>query len=210
MKTNQMMEVCFPAGTLHIGHKTKMGSMTDLFSIGNKMRTLEGKTPANLTHFINSKTTQEFIAICMEMQDIAYEEVICTAGRGKSARTEANLHFLIYAAQYLSTKFHYQVIDTFINGKLLEWRDDSGDQFNALNLAIDAYLPDREGKDNKGIYIQVAKRLKEKLQPEDGNWNAATPMQLKDRAKIEASLVQFLKMGVVRDWNHLKELIEKV
>ena len=210
MKTNQMMTICFPEGTLGIGHKTKMGSLTDLFSIGNKMRVAEGKTPANMTHFIQSKATQEFIAECMTAQNISYNDIVRTEGRGKSARTEACLHFMIYAAQYLSVKFHYQVIDTFINNKILQWRDDSGDQFAALNVAIDAYLPDREGKNNKGIFIQVAMRLKAKLKPEGDNWNTASALQLEERAKIEKSLVQLLQLGVVRDYEHLKELIDKI
>ena len=210
MKTNQIMSVCFQEGVLHIGHKTKMGSLTDLFSIGNKMRIVEGKTPANITHFVQSKATQDFIAECMSAQNIQYEDVVRTAGRGKSARTEANLHFMIYAAQYLSVKFHYQVIDTFINNKILQWRDDSGDQFIALNVAIDAYLPDRQGKDNKGVFIQVAMRLKAKLLTDGVEWNNASHQQLEERAKLEKSLVQFLQLGMVRDYEHLKELIDKV
>ena len=210
MKTNQLMTVCFPEGTLRIGHLTKMGSLTDLFNIGNKMRVLEGKSPANITHFVNSKDTQDFITEIVSAQGIQRETVVRTTGRGKSSRTEANLHLLIYAAQYLSTKFHYQVIDTFINNKILQWRDDSGDQFIALNIAIDAYLPDRQGKDNKGVFIQVAKRLKTKLLSEDGNWNDATFEQLEARAKMEKSLVQFLQLGMVRDYEHLKEVIAKL
>ena len=135
MKTNQLMAVCFPEGTLHIGHLTKMGSLTDLFNVGNKMRILEGESAANLTLFVQSKATQEFIAECMAAQNVPYSDIIRITGRGKSSRTEANLHLLIYAARYLSVKFHYQVIDTFINNKILQGRDDSGDQFNALNIA---------------------------------------------------------------------------
>ena len=210
MKTDQIMTVCFPEGALHIGHKTKMGSLTDLFNIGNKMRALEGKSPANMTLFVQSKATQDFIAECMEAQNLPYDAVICKAGRGKASRTEASLHLMIYAAQYLSVKFHYQVIDTFIKGKLLDWRDDSGDQFIALNAAIDAYLPGRHGKDNKGVFIQTAVLLKAKLKPDGGSWNTASHQQLEARAKTERSLVQLLQLGVVRDWEHLKELIDKI
>ena len=210
MKTNQLMAICFPEGTLHIGHLTKMGSLTDMFNIGNKMRVLEGKSPANITHFVNSKDTKDFISECAAAQGIPRETVVRTVGRGKASRTEANLHLLVYAAQYLSTKFHYQVIDTFINNKILQWRDDSGDQFVALNIAIDAYLPDRQGKDNKVVFIQVAKRLKAKLLSEDECWNNATFDQLEARAKMEKSLVQFLQLGMVRDYEHLKEVIDRL
>ena len=210
MKTDQLMAVCFPAGTLHIGHLTKTGSLTDMFNIGNKMRAAEGKSPANITNFVNSKATQDFITECAEAQGIPREAVVRTVGRGKASRTEANLHLLVYAAQYLSTKFHYQVIDTFINHKILKWRDESGDQFIALNLAIDAHLPGREGKDNKGLFITLAKLLKAKLSPDGDSWNTATCQQLEARAKAERTLVQLLQLGVVRDWEHLKSLIDKI
>ena len=52
---------------------------------------------------------------------------------------------------------------TFVEGKILQWREDGGDEFINLNIAIDAYLPEREGKDNTGIFIQVAKQLKAKI-----------------------------------------------
>lgn len=126
MKTDQLMTVCFPQGDLHISHKSMMGSLTDLFNIGNKIRVMEGKGIANMTLFVNSASTQEFIRIICEEQACHPDSVITKTGRGKSSRTEANLHLLIYAAEYLSTRFHYQVIDTFITGKLLQLRDDGG------------------------------------------------------------------------------------
>lgn len=216
MKTNQLMTVCFPSGELRVWHKTGMGSLTDLFNIGNKMRAMEGKSAANITLFQQSNATQEFIKVIMEEQGIQYDQVINVTGRGKSSRTEANLHLLVYAAQYLSTRFHYQVIDTFIKGKLLEWRDTSGDQFKLLNAAIDNHLPGRTNQDgdtksNTGIYIQVAIRLKGKLlSPECAGWNAASAEELRERARIEEKLVGLLELGLVRDYDHLKEIIDKV
>ena len=45
MKTNQLMNVAFPQGTLEIFHKTAMGNLTDLFSLGNKQRGKDDKAP---------------------------------------------------------------------------------------------------------------------------------------------------------------------
>ena len=66
------------------------------------------------------------------------------------------------------------------------------------------------GKDNKGVFIQVAKHLKAKLKPESDDWNMATHAQLEALAKIEKSLVQMLELGVVRDYAHLKALIDEI
>ena len=117
---------------------------------------------------------------------------------------------MVKAAATLDKRFEIEMYNTFINNKILQWRDDSGDQFIALNAAIDAYLPGREGKDNKGIFIQCATRLKAKIAPENGDWNTASFAKLELRAKIERDLVKLLSLGVVRDYEHLKELIEKL
>ena len=61
-----------------------------------------------------------------------------------------------------------------------------------------------------GIYINTAKLLKAKILGDDGKWNSATPIQLTKRAKFEEKLITLLEMDVVRDWNHLKELIHKL
>ena len=215
MKTDQLMTVCFQHGDLHINHKSMMGSLTDLFNIGNKMRVLEGKSVANMSLFVNSVATQEFIRVICEEQGCQPDEVIKRAGRGKSSRTEANLHLLIYAAEYLSMRFHYQVIDTFITGKLLQLRDDGGNEFKMLNLAIDRYLPGREGKDNKGCYINIAKIIRNRcdlVKPEnDPTWNqsAADKHAQAKRYELQHKLVSLLELGVVRDWEHLKDLANR-
>lgn len=217
MKTDQLMAVCFPQGDLHISHKSMMGSLTDLFNIGNKMRVMEGKGIANMTLFVNSASTQEFIRIICEEQACHPDSVITKTGRGKSSRTEVNLHLLIYAAEYLSTRFHYQVIDTLITGKLLQLRDDGGDEFGVLNRAIDRYLPGREGKaSNQGCYINIAKIIRRRcnlVKPEnDETWNQslADKHAQSMRYEMQHKLVNLLELGLVRDWEHLKELVERV
>ena len=207
MKTDQRMSVALCNDVIRVWHKSQMGSLTDLFRVGNAVRMAEGKTAANITHFVRSERTQEFLSVMSKELAIPVDEIIKTVGRGKAARTEAGLHFLIYAAEYLSPTFHFYVIDTFINSKILAYRDDSGDQFKALNISIDNHLPDREGKDNKGVYIQVAKLIKNKIEPEDDNWNSATAEQLRERTRIEQKLVDYLEMGFIKDWEHLKQVI---
>ena len=217
MKTDQLMTVCFPQGDLHISHKSMMGSLTDLFNIGNKMRVMEDKGVANMTLFINSASTQAFISIICEEQACHPDSVITKTGRGKSSRTEANLHLLIYAAEYLSTRFHYQVIDTFITGRLLQLRNDGGDEFGMLNRAIDRYLPGREGKaSNHGCYINIAKVIRRRcnlVKPEnDETWNQSIANKDAQLARYEMQhkLVNLLELGLVRDWEHLKDLVERV
>ena len=230
MKTNQLMHVTIGNYTQPIEHLTMMGSLNHLWEYGNSLRAAKGLNGKDLQEFMRSSDTVEFIEALERkygqklktgiLPDLKIDQKGRTIGtiqsefvktkRGKGGGTWAHLMILLRAAAYLDKDFEVEVYDTFINNKILQWRDDSGDQFIALNVAIDAYLPDRQGKDNKGVFVQVAKRLKAKILQDGVEWNNASFQQLEDRAKIEKSLVQFLQLGMVRDYEHLKELIDRV
>ncbi len=171
------------------------------------MRVNNGMAVPQLNNFLQSQSTKDFIEVCERKTGKPCIEV---TGRGKNGRTWASIHMMIYAAEYLSTEFHFEVIDAFINNKILEWRDVSGDEFKALNIAIDNYLPNREEKSNKGIYINVARMLLKKVNPALSSWNDATADELRERAVIENKLVTTLHLGLIRDWEHMKEIIEKI
>lgn len=214
MKTNQLMTVALSKGAIAGFHKTDMVSLTDVFRVGNAHRACEGKTAANMTKFLQSSATSEFIGVICNNQNITIDEVIVKKGKGKNASTFCSIHFAIYAAEYLSCQFHYEVIDMFIKGDIFKLRDKGGDEFKMLNFAIDQYLPGREGKDsNKGIYINLAKKIRERILGKGSkaeDWNKATPEHLQERYDYESSLSQLLRLGVVRDYEHLKELIDKL
>jgi hypothetical protein len=117
---------------------------------------------------------------------------------------------MVYAAEYLSVAFHVEVIQEFVKGKICEFRDESGDLFKSMNVAIDKHLPDREGMNNKGVYIQVAKLIKEKVNPNLVSWNFASADELRARIQIEEKIQAFLSVGLINDYQHLKEVIKKL
>ena len=207
MKTNQLMSVAFSEGVVNVFHNTAMGDLTQLWKVGTIMRVNNGMAVPQLNNFLQSQSTKDFIEVCERKTGKPCIEV---TGRGKNGRTWASIHMMIYAAEYLSTEFHFEVIDAFINNKILEWRDVSGDEFKALNIAIDNYLPNREEKSNKGIYINVARMLLKKVNPDLSSWNDASADELRDRASIENKLVTTLQLGLIKDWEHMKEIIEKI
>ena len=207
MNTNQLMSVAFSEGVVNVFHNTAMGDLTQLWKVGTIMRVNNGMAVPQLNNFLQSQSTKDFIEVCERKTGKPCIEV---TGRGKNGRTWASIHMMIYAAEYLSTEFHFEVIDAFINNKILEWRDVSGDEFKALNIAIDNYLPNREEKSNKGIYINVARMLLKKVNPDLSSWNDASADELRDRATIENKLVTTLQLGLIKDWEHMKEIIEKI
>lgn len=157
MKTNQLMNVAFSSGDVEVFHKTKMGNLTQLWKVGNLVRLQGGQSVANLTSFMNSASTKKFIEI---VESKTSERCFENTGSGNKKRTWANMHLMIYAAEYLSPEFHFEVIDTFISGKLLELRDDGGDAFNSITHMIDTKLPGRDGKDNKGVIMKKSNKPK--------------------------------------------------
>ncbi|MCK4493828.1 MAG: KilA-N domain-containing protein [Methylococcales bacterium] len=221
MKTNQLLKVSLPQGTLEIFHKTAMGNLTNLFTAGNIQRGKEGLRPMRMSQFLSYDATKHFISIAAKKLNVPEENILKKEGRGRSAKTYAQLHFLIYCAEKLSTDFHFDVIDIFINNNILKIRDDGGNAFKALNIAIDEYLPERENKNsNNGIYIQCATLLRDKVfyeeninYPKGGLiWNSkyATYEKMELRDEYENKLITLLQMDVVKNYEHLKELIGKL
>jgi hypothetical protein len=240
MKTNQLMQVRIGSHVIPIMHKTFMGSLTDVWKAGNSYRARNGREELDMHHWLRSPETLEYIkvvekdvitkcAVPAHLEGIDFEVVferdetiinyslkavikspLIVSKRGKGGGTWAHLYILLDAAARLDPEFKHMMYKSFVEGRILQWRDDSGDQFIALNAAIDAYLPERKDKDNTGIFIQCAKKLKEKINPDGDNWNTASFNQLELRASIEKDLVRLLSLGVVKNYDHLKELIARI
>ncbi len=232
MKTNQLMQVTIGSYSQPIEHKTMMGHLNALWDYGNGLRATKGLTPLQMKDWLMSTQTRELVEALdrkysepnsgistitkvdprgrSSLVDLTKNTSFIKTKRGTGGGTWVHLYLMLDAAAWLDADFKLQLYDTFINNKILQWREDSGDEFINLNIAIDAYLPEREGKDNTGIFIQVAKQLKAKILNGEEVWNTATFNQLENRAKIEKDLCGFLKLGMIRDYEHLKEVIAKL
>lgn len=207
MKEDQLMSITVGAHNIEAYHKTGEVVLSDIWRAGNAYRGVIGKPQANVTLFMNRELTKEFVKICESRN--GGKPIIRKEGRGKRSKTFVSLHFAIYAAEFLSIEFHYEVIDTFINSKILEWRDESGNEFIALNQNIDSSLVDRDGKNNRGIFIQVAKMLKAHIKPDGDSWNTASADQLRLRTEIEGKISDALKFGFIKTWPELKDFLGK-
>ena len=222
-----MMQVTIGEHTLPIGHKTMMGSLTEVWKIGNAYRTQRGLPELDLSNWLRSPETLEYVKVVEH--DLNFKSVASTdlstkgttlaktidsplivAKRGKGGGTWAHLYILLDAAARLDPQFKHKMYKTFVEGKLLQWRDDGGDEFINLNIAIDAYLPERDGMDNVNVFIYVAKQLKAKILSPYDTWNTASLPQLEKRARLEKDLCNYLRLGMIRNYDHLKEVIAKI
>lgn len=208
MKTNQLMQVDFKHGVLEIEHLTMMGDLAQLFSIGNVYRHQKGLNSVNMDRYTASQAAREFSLSVSNK--IGYSSVI--SKKGKRGGTKAHLYILIDAAMYLDADFKLEVIDRFVNDKLLQWRDTSGDKYGDLTNSIKEEAGKVLGKPaHTGHYVNLAKKINARILPEGHlGWNYATGEQLRERTRIEEALCLCLKNNLVRDWDHLKELAGKV
>jgi len=241
MQTNQDMKVKIGNGLIKIGHLTQMGKLNDIFEIGNDYRIKENKKPKKIEQFLKSPDTWEFIIeverkygnatqtsisdVCLseyrsESGEMRYSELIKKLSVIKSQRGGkpenrgiwTNLQILLKGAMYLSPKLELEVIDVFLDSKILYFRDIGGDNFKVLNKYIDT-LPDRIGKNNKGIYIQIALILRNKLEIfETKGYNEEEHNALiqKKRSEYLQSLTDMIKVGFIRNYNQLKDILRKL
>jgi len=218
MKTSQLMTVALPLGSLDIYHASAYGDLTQVYDMGNAWRVQNGMNKKG-GRFDSFLKTEPVLAFIEALKKAGIEEPIKVVGRGRSRRTFACLEMLIYTAEVMSPDLHVQVIQTFINSKILEWRDSSGDNFKLLNINIDK-LPDRIAKAkekeidvskcNKGCYISIAKMLKEGLNPDGGSWNTASADQLRERTKLEEKVADYIEQGFITSYEQLKDVLHNM
>ena len=202
MITNQTMEVDVLGQILKVEHKTWMGSLTDLFNIGNGERIKEGLPCTNVHSFLRSDRIKAFIKDAESEWGISSEQVIQIRGKGRNIKTWAHLSVLIAAAEYLSPKVHHKVIREFIEGRLLQFRDSSGDAYKSLKEKISLHLP--EYAVGSQLIMEVATEFRNKINPPgDKGWNLATAKQLQQRDELEKYLCQNIKRGFIKDKNQL-------
>ncbi len=205
MKTNQIMTVNFKHGVLEIGHKDMMGNLDAIFDLGNRYRVSNNMDVLHMKDWLRTKSAQDYIAWLKT--HLGRDDVIKTT-RGRSSVTKAHLYILLDAAVYLSPELKTEMYDMFIHGKLLEFRDESGDKFIALNKQLDmaaVALLDRPAENHH--YINLAKIIKTRILGQDHpGWNYANPDQLASRTKLETMLKNAIKNKHIKSWDALIEL----
>lgn len=187
--------------------------LNDLFIAGNAYRLSIGKPALQMNAFLNSKSLAEYKEAAAEEWNLPEDYFIHREGRGSKTRTYAHVSIALLASESMSPRFHAHVHRVFIEGKILEFRERGGTEFMRLNAAIDQYLPGREGKDNKGVFIQVAKNIRGRILGDNakpGDWDKAGVDQTHIRYDWEQKLCDMLRIGLIRDYDHLKEVIGKL
>lgn len=211
MKTNQLLTLTFNSCDVTLLHNTAYGDLSKVLNAANAYRMTDGDgKPIQLATLLSTEGFKRQCELLENDPDFTLDPRGAWYKVGKSAqtRTEAHLLLLLYVAQVVSPRFHYEFNKRVVMENLCRWRDESGNEFIALNSAIDLHCSS-DGS-NIGRYINAAKIISKRINPDGGSWNTASADQLRERARIEAGAVQLLRLGVVKNWEHLKDLLERV
>ena len=194
---------------------TEMVEMKSFVARGNSIRLSKGKDVYNAAKYLNGDDMNEFIDALIRKYGGTRDAYIRVDGKGPKARTIADIRIAVKLAMKMDSDFELEVIDSFIG--LADWRLKGGDEFKLLNQAIDRYLPGREGKaSNQGCYINIAKVIRRRcnlVKPEnDETWNQSIANKDAQLARydMQHKLVNLLELGLVRDWEHLNDLADRV
>lgn len=179
----------------------------------NKMLEAEGKPACQMASVLRSKGFQDYLQAASEEWNLPKTDLLSRGVKNKSA-TIAHLSVALYVAEQSSPRIKVQAHKFLVDSEVEKYQATGGTEFKTLNANIEAYLPGREHKSsNKGVFIQIAKRLREKILGPDAtteSWNHADVDQTHKRYEWENKLSDMLRLGVVKDFNHLKELIDKL
>lgn len=222
MKTNQLMDVAIGTDRIQIEHKSQMGNLKQVWEIGNTYRRAKGLAPKDMHAWLKSRDLMEYvmeleikmfgesnIQLGEQRESAANQTSLVETRRGKHGGTWAHLYILIDAATYLDPKFKVEVYQTFIEGKILQHRDESGDAYIAMNIALDLTIPEVDRKARVTRYRMLANSIADAVGVPEGEkrWNRASYEQLEKRTKLEASVTMVLRIDIIKDFDHLLQTI---
>jgi len=129
--------------------------------------------------------------------------------RGRNGGTWAELYILLKIASMLDKDLEVAIYDVFIKSQILTHRDNGGESFKKLNIAIDKYIPSPSGN-SKGRFKVVATMLRQKLEiTSTKGYNEKehhSKIQQK-RDEIEKFLISSLQTKLIFSYEQLKTII---
>ena len=188
--------------------------LNSLINAGNMWRLQNGMASYQLGSFINGSYLPRYIAAASRCWGLPENCFLKSGGSGNKKWTKGHVSVVVLLAEQISPDFHAEVHKVFIEGKILENRVLGGEEFNRLNSLIVSHIPSPSGNDS-GRLINAAKLIRAKCEVSCGDelvvtWNqeSANYVAQKRRVELTAKLCLFLESGLIRDWEHFKELIK--
>jgi len=158
--------------------KSLFFSATELIKAGDLFRRKEGMSDFNITAYMNSASTKDFIS---EVEK-KYGNCIIK-GRGRSAQTWVHPLVFIDIALAINPKLKLEVYE-WIFDHLIKFRNDSGDSYKEMSAAL--FTRFGNVREFQKYIASVADEIRDALNVSD--WQTATEQQLEKRDKIHRSI----------------------
>jgi hypothetical protein len=188
--------------------KSAMFNATGMVKIANLKRRELGQSPFNLSQFLQTKPTLEFIEELQKTND-----KVIIKGRGSKSKTWVHPLLFIDIALAINPKFKVEVYQ-WLYDHLLRYRNDSGDSYRKMAGALYQKYSSKQ-KFYKFI-AEVAKYIQKSCQVKD--WNKATEKELylRDRMHENIALLscalkeprEAVRIGVYKALDDNKDLLK--
>ena len=157
--------------------KSEFFSATDLVKAGNKWRLLHDKPIFNLSQWLKTKTTKEFI----ESLEQEFGKVIESRGRG--SRIWVHPFLFIDAALAISPKLKIEAYK-WLYDQLLKARNNSGDSYKKMCGTL--YIRHHNKRDFSMFITKIASEIKRTCGVM--SWETATEEQLSKRDRLHHNI----------------------
>lgn len=143
-------------------------------------------------------------------EDFFTKDLVVKEGK-RNFKLWANLMLALKYAMYVDKKLEVEVLDTFVQKKILDFRLFGIDNHKELTKRLDT-LQDRVGKENVYIYINTSKMINEKTKGvfkkgwDEREDNAEYQQK---RNEIQKELMMLIDKGYVKTWEDVKEYFNK-
>lgn len=178
MKTQVQMRRELFGGEVLQKSKSEFFSATHLANVGNKWRRDHDMAPFQLSQFLKSKSTGEFIA---ELE--AKYGTVIESGRGRNSVTWVHPLLFIDIALAISPKLKIEVYEWLFD-HLIKNRNDSGDSYKRMTAAL--YGRYENKRDFPRFISKAAEFIRESCAVDD--WQSASEDQLRLRDLIHISV----------------------
>lgn len=211
-----VMEIAFTNGIIVADAKTGMVDLRTIEKIGMAIDGVEKMEnySKRVSLWLELGDTKEFISELKKHRNVTEDffsnELVIKEGK-RNFKMWADIMVALKYAMYVNKKLEVEVLDTFINKKILDFRMLGIDYFKELNEKLDT-LEDRVGKNNKGIYIQVSRMIKIKLFGEHhegyDSFEETAEIQTK-RSEILKELGGLIDKKYIKTYQDVKEYFER-